>query len=261
MRHYSRGPHLADLQVNLASKDERSEQSHDIAKRVRDRLVPIARRFSATIQVSEVPRPPVLQTLVAEVYGPDPSRRLELAGQVKSVLEQTPGVVDVDWYVAAPQAKTSLVVDDARRCRRRHGVARVGCRPDGDRRPHRRPPARCECARGCPDCPALAALRPGIAGRVRELRLGPNLVAVGELTRRDAHGGGQPVSQELAPVTYVTGDLAGADESPVYAILRMNSVISNVTVPEGYAFEIYNTRQPFDTTKRDEVGRRMAHHV
>ena len=71
--------------------------------------------------------------LVAEVYGPDPSRRLVLAGQVKSVLEQTPGVVDVDCYVAAPQAKTSLVADDSRRCRRRHRVARVGCRPDGDR--------------------------------------------------------------------------------------------------------------------------------
>ena len=108
VRHYflRRGAHLADLQVNLAPKDERSEQSHDIAKRVRDQLVPIARRFNATIQVSEVPPgPPVLQTLVAEVYGPDPSRRLELAGQVKSVLEQTPGVVDVDWYVAAPQAE------------------------------------------------------------------------------------------------------------------------------------------------------------
>jgi multidrug efflux pump subunit AcrB len=50
-------------------------------------------------------------------------------------------------------------------------------------------------------------------------------------------------------VTYVTGDLAGAAESPVYAILRMNGVISHMTVPEGYAFEIYNTRQPFDTTK------------
>jgi multidrug efflux pump subunit AcrB len=47
----------------------------------------------------------------------------------------------------------------------------------------------------------------------------------------------------------VTGDLAGAAESPVYAIFRMNEIISNVKLPEGYSFEIYNTRQPFDTTK------------
>ena len=74
VRHYflRRAAHLGDLQVNLLPKDERSEQSHDIAKRVRDRLVPVARRFGATIQVSEVPPgPPVLQTLVAEIYGPD----------------------------------------------------------------------------------------------------------------------------------------------------------------------------------------------
>ena len=117
VRHYflRRAPHLADLQVNLLPKDERGEQSHDIAKRVREPLVPIADGSSATIQVSEVPPgPPVLQTLVAEIYGPDPARRLELAGQVKAVLERTPGVVDVDWYVAAPQPKTSLVVDEAR---------------------------------------------------------------------------------------------------------------------------------------------------
>ena len=93
VRHYflRRAPHLADLQVNLLPKDERREQSHDVAKRVRQRLLPIAARFNATIQVSEVPPgPPVLQTLVAEIYGPDAGRRMELAQQVKTVFEQTP---------------------------------------------------------------------------------------------------------------------------------------------------------------------------
>ena len=66
--------------MNLAPKDDRSEQSHDIAKRVRDAPAPIAQRYGATQQVAEVPPgPPVLQTLVAEVYGPDRERRLELA--------------------------------------------------------------------------------------------------------------------------------------------------------------------------------------
>ena len=90
----------------------------------------------------------------------------------------------------------------------------------------------------------------GSLAAVRELRLGPNLVAVGELTREETRTEADSLyHKNLLPVTYVTGDLAGADESPVYAILRMNSVISKVTLPEGYAFEIYNTRQPFDTTK------------
>jgi multidrug efflux pump subunit AcrB len=254
VRHYflRRSPHLADLQVNLLPKDERSEQSHDIAKRVRDQLLPIARRLKATIQVSEVPPgPPVLQTLVAEIYGPDPSRRLELASQVKSVLERTPGVVDVDWYVAAPQPKTSLVVDEARASAA--GVtasqvsAAVQMATEGRtvgllHDPHARE-----------DVPIVVRLprsAQGSLAAVRELRLGPNLVALGELTREETRTEADSLyHKNLLPVTYVTGDLAGAAESPVYAILRMNDVIADVALPEGYSFEIYNTRQPFDTTK------------
>jgi multidrug efflux pump subunit AcrB len=254
VRHYflRRGPHLADLQVNLLPKDERSEQSHDIAKRIRDRLVPVARQFGATIQVSEVPPgPPVLQTLVAEVYGPDPSRRLELAGQVKSVLEGTAGVVDVDWYVAAPQPKRSLVVDEARASAAGVSAAQVsaavhmategrtvGLLHDPDARE---------------DVPIVLRLPRTVQGSmaaVQELRLGPNGVAIGELTREETRTEADSVyHKNLLPVTYVTGDLAGAAESPVYAILAMNDVISNIALPEGYSFEIYNTRQPFDTTK------------
>jgi multidrug efflux pump subunit AcrB len=254
VRHYflRRAPHLADLQVNLLPKDDRREQSHDIAKRVRERLVPIAQRFDATIQVSEVPPgPPVLQTLVAEIYGPDPSRRLELAGQVKSVLERTPGVVDVDWYVAVPQPKASLVVDEVRASAAGVSAAQVsaavhmateGLRVGLLHDPHARE-----------DVPIVLRLPRTVQGSmaaVRELRLGQNLVAIGELTREEARTEADSLyHKNLLPVTYVTGDLAGAAESPVYAILGMNQVISKVSLPEGYSFEIYNTHQPFDTTK------------
>ena len=114
VRHYflRRAPHLADLQVNLVPKGDRSAQSHEVAGRVRERLMPIAKRFGATIQVAEVPPgPPTLQTLVAEVYGPDPSRRMAVAAQIKAIFEQTPGVVDTDWYVEEPHAKITLAVD------------------------------------------------------------------------------------------------------------------------------------------------------
>jgi multidrug efflux pump subunit AcrB len=254
VRHYflRRGPHLADLQVNLLPRDDRSEQSHDIAKRVRERLIPIARRFNATIQVAEVPPgPPVLQTLVAEIYGPDPSRRLQLAGHVKAVLERTPGVVDVDWYAAAPQPKASLVVDESRASAAGVSAAHVsgavqmategrtvGLLHDPDARE---------------DVPIVLRLPRSTQGSlesVQELRLGPNLVALGELTREERRTEADSLyHKNLLPVTYVTGDLAGVAESPVYAILRMNEVISKVALPEGYDFEIYNTQQPFDTTK------------
>jgi multidrug efflux pump subunit AcrB len=254
VRHYflRRGPHLADLQVNLLSKDDRSEQSHDIAKRVRAQLMPIARRFNATIQVSEVPPgPPVLQTLVAEIYGPDPSRRLALAGQVKSVLERTSGVVDIDWYVAAPQPMTSLVVDELRASDA--GVSASQVSAAVQMAAEGRTVGLLHDPQAREDVPIVLRLpraSQGSLASVRELRLGPNLVAVGELTREETRTEADSLyHKNLLPVTYVTGDLAGAAESPIYAILRMNEVISNVTLPEGYGFEIYNTRQPFDTTK------------
>jgi multidrug efflux pump subunit AcrB len=254
VRHYflRLGPHLADLQVNLQPKDARDDQSHDIARRVRERLVPIARQFNATIQVSEVPPgPPVLQTLVAEIYGPDPARRLELASQVKSVLERTRGVVDVDWYVAAPQAKTSLVVDEARASvagvSASHVSAAVHMAAEG------RTVGLLHDSRAREDVPIVVRLpraAQGSLAAVRELRLGPNLVAVGELTREERRPEADSLyHKNLLPVTYVTGDLAGAAESPVYAILQMNDGISAITLPEGYTFDIYNTRQPFDTTR------------
>jgi multidrug efflux pump subunit AcrB len=254
VRHYflRRAPHLADLQVNLLSKDERSDQSHDIAKRIRERLIPIAQPFNATIQVSEVPPgPPVLQTLVAEVYGPDASRRLELAGRVKSVLERTPGVVDVDWYVAAPQPKTSLVVDEARAGAA--GVSAAEVSAAVNMATEGRAVGLLHDSHAREDVPIVLRLprtSQGSMAAVRALRVGQNLVAVGELTREEARTEADSLyHKNLLPVTYVTGDLAGAAESPVYAILRMNEVISQMTVPEGYAFEIYNTRQPFDTTR------------
>jgi multidrug efflux pump subunit AcrB len=255
VRHYflRRGTHLADLQVNLLPKDDRSEQSHELAVRVRERLLPIAERFDATIQVSEVPPgPPVLQTLVAEIYGPDPDRRQALAAEVKQIFERTEGVVDVDWYVEAPRDKTALVVDEVRASAAGLSAADVAAAvqlaAEGRSVGLLHDPAARE------DVPIVLRLPRHSLGsleRVRELRLvGRRSVALGELTREGTVA--EPVSvyhKNLLPVTYVTGDMAGGAESPVYAILQMNEAIAGLALPEGYAFEIFNTRQPFDSTR------------
>ncbi len=254
VRHYflRQGPHVADLQVNLLPKDDRDEQSHDIAKRVRARLLPTAARLNATIQVAEVPPgPPVLQTLVAEIYGPDAARRQQLAQQVKSIFERTDGVVDVDWYVESPQSKTALLVDETRAGAaglRAADVAtavhmategtRVGLLHDDRSREH------------VPIVLRLPRAQRGSLEAVRALRLGAHGVAIGELTAEQARVEDASIyHKNLRPVTYVTGDLAGGAESPVYAILRMNEVISRLGLPEGYAFDIYSTQPPADTTK------------
>src|SRR3989338_6350327 len=102
VRHYflRQAPHQADLHVNLLPKHERSAQSHDIAKRVRPGIQAIAALYGARVKVAEVPPgPPVLQALVAEVYGPDYERQVAVAEQIRDIFNRTAGIVDVDWYV------------------------------------------------------------------------------------------------------------------------------------------------------------------
>jgi multidrug efflux pump subunit AcrB len=102
VRHYylRRGSNIADIQVNLLGKSDRSLQSHEIAKAVRNRLLPVAAPWGARIKVAEVPPgPPVLETLVAEIYGPSQEGRTQLARQMRDLFKRTNGVVDVDWYV------------------------------------------------------------------------------------------------------------------------------------------------------------------
>jgi len=85
---------VADIQVNLAEKGKRDFQSHEIAKRVRPALKKIADRFGARVKVAEVPPgPPVLSTLVAEIYGPDYERQREIAASVmKRSLKRPPAM-------------------------------------------------------------------------------------------------------------------------------------------------------------------------
>jgi len=254
VRHYflRRAPYLADLQVNLVPKGERSAQSHEVAGRMRERLVPIAKEFGATIQVAEVPPgPPVLQTLVAEVYGPDPARRLAVAAQIKSIFEQTAGVVDADWYVESPRAKITLAVDGEKAAAAGLSPAAVAAvvRMAGsgesagllhDERAREDVPIVIRLPR---DDRSLEALQ-----SIRLRGIGP--VAVGELTKPATTLEATSLyHKNLQAVTYVTGDLAGQNGSPAYVILKMNAPIGRLTLPEGYRLEVFNAVQPFDSSR------------
>ena len=253
VRHYflRQAPHLADLQVTLVPKGERSAQSHDVARRVRERLLPMARSFGATLQVAEVPPgPPVLQTLVAEVYGPDAARRMEVAALIKQIFERTPGVVDTDWYVEAPHPKDTLVVDGEKAAAAGLSSATVAAlvrmAGSGDVVGLLHDP------RAREDVPIVMRLprEHRTLEAVRSLRLtGARSVAVGEVTRTvRTHAETSLYHKNLQAVTYVTGDLAGENESPVYAILAMNEAIARLALPEGYGLEVFNATQPFDTS-------------
>ena len=259
VRHYfmRRGPHVADLQINLVPKGERKAQSHDIAKRVRPRVAAIAHKYGARVAVAEVPPgPPVLQTLVAEVYGPNEESRLALAHEVINIFTNTAGVVDTDWYIEADQSKVRFVVDKekaalngiseesiAQTLRMAVGGAAVDLlhlpREKEDVQIMMRLP---QSLRTSPE--DLLALR------VR----GPNpaspLVPLRELVREQRGLVDKSIyHKNLKPVTYVIGDVAGVVESPVYAIFKMNQALHALDTRQfggsGAPLQIYDYTPPF----------------
>ena len=255
VRHYymRRLPSQADIQVNLLPAKQRSDQSHAIAKRLRPLLLAIGNQFGARIQVSEVPPgPPVIQTLVAEVYGPDMDGQIRVAQQIKSIFQNTAGVVDTDWYVEDPQSHLSIRVDGAKAAQ--HGIAvsdvsqalrlassgmQVGLLHDQEAREP--VPTTVELARADRSSEqALQSIRlAGPDGSMVSLR---ELVAIdhGTIDRSIYH-------KNLRRVVYVTGDVAGAEESPVYAILKMNQALDRLTLPAGYTLARYNAAMPEST--------------
>jgi multidrug efflux pump subunit AcrB len=117
VRHYDlrRESNMGDIQVNLTHKHDRSVQSHDIAKRMRPALQKIGARYNANVKVVEVPPgPPVMSTLVAEIYGPDAEEQLKVASQIKLLFHETTDVVDIDWFTEDDQVEYKFNVDKER---------------------------------------------------------------------------------------------------------------------------------------------------
>ncbi len=257
VRHYylRRGSNVADLQVNLLPKSARSRQSHEIAKQMRARLVPVAERYGARIKVAEVPPgPPVLQTLVAEVYGPSLTGRLGIARRIRDLWKRTDGVVDVDWYVEEDQPQHRLIVD-------REKAALNGITEDDIARTVQVASAgftagllHADAAKE--DVPLVARLgraaRSDLSGILRLKVAGRNgqMVALSELVQDQATVADQSIyHKNLMPVTYVTGDVAGAMESPVYAILKLGPEMEKIRAPEGYAVEQHMAALPSDADR------------
>jgi multidrug efflux pump subunit AcrB len=257
VRHYfmRRGANVADIQVNLFGKDERDAQSHDIAKRVRPNIQAIAKKYNAHIKVAEVPPgPPVLQTLVAEIYGPDYARQLQIAKQIQDIFDKTDGVVDVDSYVEDDQTKFQFIVDKQKAAL--NGVSegqvahtlRIAVSGMDVGLAHQ--------PREKEDVPITLRLPRAERSSLADLKQikvqgqRGNLVPLGELVRVEQTTADKNIyHKNLMPVTYVTADIAGSVESPVYAILGLNDAIEKLKLPEGYALERYVASQPFIADK------------
>ncbi len=254
VRHYfmRSGPNVADLQVNLVGKGDRKAQSHEIAKRIRPHAQEIGRRYGARVTIAEVPPgPPVLQTLVAEVYGPDYQRQREVAQQIKRIFERTDGVVDTNWYMEADQPEVRLVVDQEKAAlsgisadtvARTLNLALSGMTVGLAHQPNEQE-----------DVPIVVRLPRGQRSGVealRDIRLSSPtgaLTPLSELVHVVKTVADKSIyHKNLMPVVYVTGDVGGRQESPVYSILTMNQALAQLK-PDGKPIKIWNTRQPFSS--------------
>ena len=252
VRHYDlrRGANVADLQVNLLPKGLRAEQSHAIAKRVRPPIQEIAARHGAAVKVAEIPPgPPVLSTLVAEVYGPSEQERIEVAGRILEIFRETDGVVDTDWFVEEPREKKIFEVDREKAALNGVAAAQVARTLQlalaGESAGVLHDDVEVETVGIDLRLPLQSRSSARELGAVRILSRGGDLVPLSELvTVRTVE---EPVSRHrknLRPVVYVTGDVAGSEESPVYAILALAKQIDELTAPAGTRIEQYYTDEP-----------------
>jgi multidrug efflux pump subunit AcrB len=245
------GGDVGDLQVNLADKHARKDQSHAIATRVRPALQKIGQRFGANVKVVEVPPgPPVLSPIVAEIYGPEAAGRLQVARAVRKVFEQSPGIVDVDDSSIAAAPKTLLLVD-------RQKAAMLGV----------------------PQQAIVTTLRAGLAGEstaylhdetkypaaaVLQLPASAqgDLNALLQLAVRSSEGKLVPIRElvtvtdtvreqpqyhkDLLPVNFVVADMAGKLDSPLYGMFSMRGEIQKIATPGGGTLQEYFIHQPAD---------------
>ncbi len=257
VRHYflRQGANEADIQVNLLPKGERSAQSHDIAKRVRDAIVPIGEKYGAKLKVAEIPPgPPVYQTLVAEVYGPEYRQQIDVARQVRDAFQKTPGVVDTDWTVEAPQPQYRFVVDKEK-------AALAGVAADQIAQTLRlalsgavvglaHQPREKEDVDIVLEVPRAEHSSSTALGEIRVASSSGALVPLSELTHVETGAIETSIyHKNLKRVVYVTGDVAGKEESPVYAIISLSKLLDQIHGPGGYSIERYATHLPFLTDK------------
>ena len=253
VRHYylRSGGNVADIQVNFLPKDERSAQSHEIAGRIRPDILKIGAQFNAKVKVVEIPPgPPVLSTLVAEVYGPDFQRQIEIARDIKGIFEKTKGVVDIDWYVEEDQKKFSFDVDRTKAALNGISAETVATTTQTILSGAVAGLAHMDKEREPVELFLRAPIgdRAGVE-RLKEVTLtspSGNQVPLSELVKvRETIEDKTIHRKNLKRVVYVVGEVAGTEESPVYPMLKMRKAVADLKIREGYEMKQYSANQPW----------------
>jgi multidrug efflux pump subunit AcrB len=254
VRHYDirGGSNMADIQVNLLLKEDRDLQSHDIAKKVRPEIIKIAKKYGANVKLVEVPPgPPVLSTLVAEVYGPNYKDQIKVAKQVKGILENTDDVVDIDWMVEDAQTEYRLEID--REKAMLNGIAPQQIVGNLTYLLKEYPISYLYDETSFDQVDIVLALSDAdktslqdiqnikIKGNQGDVIPISDLVSIKQDTLQKTI-----FRKDQKRVVYVTADMAGALESPVYAILGMKEKLQKIELPKGYKLNELYLEQPSD---------------
>ncbi len=259
VRHYDmrRGSNMADIQVNLVSKKERDIQSHDIAKELRPELQKIGAKFNANVKVVEVPPgPPVMSTLVAEVYGPDYETQKKIAEQVMELFKNTESVVDVDWMMEGDQEEYKFDVDKEKAMLAGVSTQQIvhalnmnlrGAKVSNLYAEKEQKQVGITLRMLEEDRTSIEDLK-----KINLMSSHGNMVAIGDLVH---------ISKTIKPksiyrknqkeLVYVTADIAGTLESPVYAILDISERLNQIELPDGYKLGEFYKGQPFS---QEEYG-------
>lgn len=252
VRHYDlrRGDNVADIQVNLIDKEERSLQSHDIAKSMREPIQKIAARYHANVKIVEVPPgPPVLSTLVAEVYGPDYKQQIEIGKQIEQLFKKTPDVVDADWMVEDDQTEYKFTVDKEKAMR--YGVATAQVNAIVAGAISGMPAGIINAPNSFTQTPIRLQLKEEDKAGIDEILdltvtgMQGNIVSLRDIVTVNRQKKDKSIYRKnQKEVVYVMADMAGELESPFYAISKMSDSISSLKIPSGYSIKEEYTQQP-----------------
>jgi len=224
---------MVDLQVNLVAKGDRKQQSHAIAVRLRPELLKLPMPEGTRLKIVEIPPgPPVMDTLVAEVYGPSEAERQRYAGAVEQAFRSVDGVVDVDSTLNPTSPKLSLVLDREKAALQ--GVAPAQVIQTLYMAGQGQTLGSFHVDRGSTQVPVILQLASRQRQRLEQMlqltvpgARGP--VPLSELVQvQEGRENAAIFHENLMPVSYVFGDLAGAIESPVYALAALNKKIDAI---------------------------------
>jgi multidrug efflux pump subunit AcrB len=245
-------PEMGDIQVNLVGGKLRHRQSHEIAVSVRDRVVAVAKKHGGNVKVVEVPPgPPVMSPIVAEIYGPDYAGQIAVAKQVRAAFESTPDIIGVDDTVDEDAEKLVLRVAQAKAAllgvaqRDIVEVVRMGLSGE-DVTPVHDGDAKYE----IPVRIVLPAERQNSIDQLLKLKVRSRegqMVPVSEVVEIK-HTLREKViyHKDLLPVVFVTGDMGGKLDSPLYGMFDIRNKLTGIALPQGGTLGEYFFKQPKD---------------